>query len=66
MSKLNRFLLAIVVVIGCNTVYAGCLSDYNHALYWCDSHVDGGFTLAGCRADAWVDYYACILNNATV
>lgn len=66
MRTLKSLILAIAIVAGTTTAYAGCLSDYNHTLIECNSHLDSSFMLAGCRADAWVDYYACILNNATV
>ena len=66
MRKLKSLVLAALLATGTTTAYAGCLSDYNHTLIECNNHLNSSFMLAGCRADAWVDYYACILNNATV
>jgi hypothetical protein len=49
---------------GINTPGAGaCLNQYNNCLIGCDQEL-GGWANVGCKADCWVNYYACIANSA--
>jgi hypothetical protein len=40
----------------------GCITVYNNALIECDRYFcgNGVFTCAGCKTEAWADYYGCV------
>jgi len=68
MKTAKCLLFSLLIIAATNPVAAGCLSDYNNALYQCDNTHCGpnfSFECAGCYADALVDYYSCVEEKIT-
>lgn len=62
--RLKSWIFAVAIIALAFSSNAGCLSQYNSALYRCDYAFcpNGALTCAGCYADALGGYYHCVLN----